>query len=42
LITDEFARDILLGAGLSADAIATVFQNSRGLAAKATASFNKQ
>jgi histidinol phosphatase-like PHP family hydrolase len=42
LITDEFARDILLGAGLSADAIAAVFQNSKGLAAKATASFNKQ
>lgn len=41
LITDEFARDILLGAGLSADAIAAVFQNSKNLAAKATASFNK-
>ena len=41
LITDEFARDILLGAGLNADAIAAVFQNSRGLAAKATALFNK-
>jgi histidinol phosphatase-like PHP family hydrolase len=41
LITDEFARDILLGAGLSADAIAAVFQNSKSLAAKATALFNK-
>jgi putative hydrolase len=41
LITDEFARDILLGAGLNADAIAAVFQNSRGLAAKATALFDK-
>jgi len=41
LITDEFARDILLGAGLSSDEIAAVFQNSKGLAAKATASFNK-
>jgi histidinol phosphatase-like PHP family hydrolase len=41
LITDEFAREILLGAGLSVDAIAAVFQNSKDLAAKATASFNK-
>ena len=42
LITDEFARDILLGAGLSEEAIAAVFQNSKSLAAKATAAFNKQ
>jgi histidinol phosphatase-like PHP family hydrolase len=41
LITDEFARDILHGAGLSVDAIAAVFLNSKVLAAKATASFNK-
>jgi putative hydrolase len=42
LITDEFARNILLGAGLSTAAIAAIFQNSKDLAAKATASFNKQ
>jgi putative hydrolase len=41
LITDEFARNILLGAGLSTDAIAAIFQNSKDLAAKARASFNK-
>ncbi len=41
LVTDEFARNILLGAGLSTDAIAAIFQNSKSLAAKASASFNK-
>jgi histidinol phosphatase-like PHP family hydrolase len=41
LITDEFARNVLLGAGLGADAIAAVFQNSKSLAAKARESFNK-
>ena len=39
LITDEFARNILLGAGLSMDAIAAIHQNSQNLAAKARASF---
>jgi putative hydrolase len=42
LITDEFAQNILLGAGLSTAAITAIFQNSKSLAAKATASFNKQ
>jgi histidinol phosphatase-like PHP family hydrolase len=42
LITDEFARNILLGAGLSTAAITAIFQNSKNLAAKATALFNKQ
>jgi putative hydrolase len=41
LITDEQARDILLGAGLSQDAIAGVFLNSRQLAEKALAAFKK-
>lgn len=41
LITDEFARSILLGAGLSTDEIAAIFQNSKNLAAKAISSFNK-
>jgi putative hydrolase len=42
LITDEFARNILLGAGLSTAAITAIFKNSKSLAAKATALFNKQ
>ncbi len=37
LIDDAFARAILLGAGLSPDAIAVVLRNSRDLAAKAAA-----
>jgi putative hydrolase len=41
LITDDFARNILLGAGLGADAITAIFKNSKTLAAKASASFNK-
>ncbi len=36
LITDEFARSILLGAGLSKERIAGVLKNSRELADKAT------
>jgi hypothetical protein len=41
LISDEFARNVLLGAGLGMDAIAAIFQNSKNLAAKAAAAFNK-
>jgi histidinol phosphatase-like PHP family hydrolase len=41
LVTDEFARNILLGAGIHHDAIAAVFQNSRHLADKAIAAFMK-
>ena len=37
LIDDEFARAILLGAGLSGELIAAVLRNSRELAAKASA-----
>ncbi len=37
LIDDEFARAILLGAGLSSELIAAVLRNSRELAAKASA-----
>ncbi len=39
LITDEFARSILLGAGLDAARIDAVLQNSRALAAKAKSTF---
>ena len=35
LITDEFARSVLLGAGLSGDRLDAVFRNSRELAGKA-------
>ena len=42
LITDEFAHTILLGAGLNAAAIAAILQNSRSLAATASAAFKKQ
>ncbi|HUJ16843.1 MAG TPA: histidinol phosphate phosphatase domain-containing protein [Nitrospirota bacterium] len=35
LITDEFAREVLLGAGLDADRIGDVLGNSRALAEKA-------
>jgi histidinol phosphatase-like PHP family hydrolase len=35
LITDEFARSVLLGAGLSGDRLDAVFRNSRELAEKA-------
>ncbi len=41
LISDELARNVLLGAGLSTDAIAAILQNSKDLAAKAKAAFNK-
>ena len=41
LISDELARNVLLGAGLSADAITAILQNSKNLAAKAKAAFNK-
>jgi histidinol phosphatase-like PHP family hydrolase len=41
LITDEQARNILLGAGINPDAIASVFQNSKDLAAKALAASKK-
>jgi len=41
LIDDEFARSVLLGAGLSADHIAPVFQHSRALAEKACAAFKR-
>lgn len=37
LIGDEFARQVLLGAGLSGDSLAAVLDNSRELAAKASA-----
>jgi histidinol phosphatase-like PHP family hydrolase len=35
LITDEFARSVLLGAGLTGEMLDPVFRNSRDLAAKA-------
>jgi putative hydrolase len=41
LITDEQARNILLGAGITRDAIAGVQQNSKELAEKAFAAFKK-
>jgi putative hydrolase len=37
MISDEFARNVLLGAGLGPERIAAVFQNSRELAARAMA-----
>jgi histidinol phosphatase-like PHP family hydrolase len=37
LITDEFARSVLFGAGLNEERISAVLQNSRELAAKARA-----
>jgi histidinol phosphatase-like PHP family hydrolase len=39
LVTDDFARNVLLGAGLSAEQAAQVFKNSRQLAEKAVAAF---
>ena len=42
LITDELARNILLGAGLGAEKVAAVLRNSRELAAKAGLAFSKQ
>ena len=42
LITDEFARTILLGAGLNTAAIAAIWENSRRLADMAGAAFKKQ
>jgi len=39
LVTDELARNILLGAGISPDAIALIFQNSKKLAEKAITAF---
>jgi histidinol phosphatase-like PHP family hydrolase len=41
LITDEFAANILLGAGLNRERIDEVFRNSRELASKAKAALNK-
>jgi histidinol phosphatase-like PHP family hydrolase len=41
LITDEMARNVLLGAGLNSEKIAAVLQNSRELASRALASFKK-
>ena len=41
LITDEFAVNILLGAGLNRERIDEVFRNSRELASKARAVLNK-
>jgi putative hydrolase len=41
LITDEFARQILLGAGLSTEKIAAVLQNSRDLASRAIAAWKR-
>jgi len=41
LITDEMARNILVGAGLSSDKVAAVIQNSRELANRAIASVKK-
>ncbi len=41
LITDEMARNILIGAGLSSEKIAAVFLNSRELANRAIASVKK-
>jgi putative hydrolase len=39
LVTDELARNILLGAGISPDAIGSIFQNSKKLAEKAITAF---
>jgi putative hydrolase len=41
LITDEMARNVLLGAGLSSEKIVEVLQNSRELASRALASVKK-
>jgi putative hydrolase len=41
LITDEQAQNILLGAGLSRDAMSAIFKNSKELAEKALAAFKK-
>ena len=41
LITDEFAVNILLGAGLSREQIDEVFRNSRELASKAKTALNR-
>jgi putative hydrolase len=41
LVTDEQAQNILLGAGLSRDAMRAVFKNSKELAEKALATFKK-
>jgi len=41
LIDDEFAQQILLGAGLSRESIAAVLNNSRELAARASALMNR-
>lgn len=41
LISIEFARTVLLGAGLNAESVSTVLQNSRELAAKARAAVKK-
>jgi len=40
LITDEFARSVLFGAGLNEERIIAVLQNSRELVAKARAAIN--
>lgn len=42
LISDEFARSVLAGAGLSAERIAEVIKNSRELAGKAKAGLKQQ
>lgn len=39
LVTDDLARNILLGAGIRPDAIASIFQNSKKLAEKAISAF---
>ncbi|HUI66702.1 MAG TPA: histidinol phosphate phosphatase domain-containing protein [Nitrospirota bacterium] len=41
LITDEQAEDILLGAGLNRDKIGEIFENSKGLIARAVATQKK-
>ncbi|HET7318493.1 MAG TPA: histidinol phosphate phosphatase domain-containing protein, partial [Nitrospirota bacterium] len=41
LITDEFAENILLGAGLNKERIEEVFRNSRELASQASARLQK-
>ena len=41
LITDEQAEDILLGAGLNRDKIGEIFENSKGLIARAVAAQKK-
>ena len=41
LVTDEFARSVLLGAGLSAERVAAVFRNSKDLAERAIAALHK-